>query len=697
MPYVEVQIDLAGRAPEQCTALLRCARPENEGVESVYPAAGPAEISLPVDQLRQLVLDPVAYGRLLTKSLFTDNEMNVGFGTAIEAVNAQTQLRLRLNIHPRAPRLQSLRWETLRHPTLDVPLALDKNNLLSRYVVSNDSRFEPPLTKSSLSALIAVAAGSDLDQWQFAPVDVQAETDRARRALGPIPITVLHESGPVTLDRLVAALADGPAIVYLVAHGVLAADGPYLMLQGDDGKVKRAAGSELVSRLWESRERPRLIVLASCESAGSGQVATSDPAGAEIDRTAAQVALGPRLAETGVAGVVAMQGDVSIPSAETFIAELFRRLDAHGVVDLAVAEARDTIRNAADWWAPALFMRYRTGRLWYPTGFGAEDFEKWETLVGAIKQGDCTAVLGPDLTEPLVGTRRAIARRLADEYNFPLSPSERDDLPQVAQYVATAKDRNLLLKALPKTLFDTLKERFALTPDLCATDFDTLRPPDALRRLDEALRVAAAEYVRRPGAVEPHQVLAGLPIPLYISTSPDSLLMDALASANRPPTEEVCRWYQNSEAKQTLGEAKPAFSPDRNHPLVYKVFGDLSDLDSLVVTEDAHFRFLRGIGENRDFVPDSVRSALVSSSLLFLGFRPDDWNFRVLYRGLIEREGQAASELFTHVAAQLDPEQGPIGDADRARKYLEMYFQKAHIDIFWGSVEDFLRELKRRM
>ncbi|MGE5601522.1 MAG: SIR2 family protein [Nitrososphaerales archaeon] len=696
MPYVEVQIDLAGRAPEQCTALLRFTRPGSEGVESVYPAGGPAEISLPADQLRDLESDPTAYGRLLTQSLFTDREMSVGLGTAIEAVSQQTQLRLRLNIHPRATRLHSLRWETLRHPTLDQPLALDKNNLLSRYVVSNDSRFEPPLTKSSLSALIAVAAGSDLADWSAAPLDVQAETDRARRSLGNMPVTVLNDSGPVTLDRLAAALVEEPAIVYLVAHGLLLDAGPILLLQGDDGKTKRASGEELVARIQAGRNRPRMIVLASCQSAGTGETPAAGPPAA-LDRTAGPVALGPRLAETGIAAVVAMQGNVTVASAETFTAELFRRLDLHGVIDLAVAEARDTVRNAADWWSPALFMRYRTGRLWYPTGFGANEFEKWETLVSAIKQGDCTAILGPDLTEPLIGTRREIARRMADTYNFPLSPSEREDLPQVAQYVAIAKDRNLLLKALPKTLFETLAERFTLTPELCDADFDSMRPPEALAALDEALRVAAAEYARRPGALEPHQVLAKLPIPLYITTNPDTLISDALAAANRPATEEVCRWYQNSEAKQVLGEAKPAFLPDRKHPLVYKVFGDLADIDSLVVTEESHFRFLRGIGENRDFVPDSVRSALVSSSLLFLGFRPDDWNFRVLYRGLIEREGQMASENFSHVAAQIDPEQGPIGDAERARKYLETYFQKAHIDIFWGSVEDFLRELQRRM
>ena len=47
-----------------------------------------------------------------------------------------------------------------------------------------------------------------------------------------------------------------------------------------------------------------------------------------------------------------------------------------------------------------------------------------------------------------------------------------------------------------------------------------------------------------------------------------------------------------------------------------------------------------------------------------------------------------------HVAVQIDPEGGPIQDAVRARRYLMDYFGRAEIKIYWGSTEDFVRELR---
>jgi phosphatidylserine/phosphatidylglycerophosphate/cardiolipin synthase-like enzyme len=48
------------------------------------------------------------------------------------------------------------------------------------------------------------------------------------------------------------------------------------------------------------------------------------------------------------------------------------------------------------------------------------------------------------------------------------------------------------------------------------------------------------------------------------------------------------------------------------------------------------------------------------------------------------------------VAVQIDPEEGRIQEPERARRYLESYFQDADISIYWGSVEDFARELQQR-
>ena len=55
------------------------------------------------------------------------------------------------------------------------------------------------------------------------------------------------------------------------------------------------------------------------------------------------------------------------------------------------------------------------------------------------------------------------------------------------------------------------------------------------------------------------------------------------------------------------------------------------------------------------------------------------------------------SRKYTHVAAQIDPEQGRIQEPERARRYLESYFQGAAISIYWGNAEDFVRELAEKL
>jgi len=42
---------------------------------------------------------------------------------------------------------------------------------------------------------------------------------------------------------------------------------------------------------------------------------------------------------------------------------------------------------------------------------------------------------------------------------------------------------------------------------------------------------------------------------------------------------------------------------------------------------------------------------------------------------------------------QIDPEEDRILSPTRARKYLEDFFEIAHISIYWGSIEDFVKGL----
>ena len=117
------------------------------------------------------------------------------------------------------------------------------------------------------------------------------------------------------------------------------------------------------------------------------------------------------------------------------------------------------------------------------------------------------------------------------------------------------------------------------------------------------------------------------------------------------------------------------------------MFGTLEWPETLVLTEDDYFDFLIGVTKNRDLMPLPVRRKLADSSLLYLGFGVDEWAFRVLFRSIMNQESDRPDD-YSHVAAQIDPE-GRAVEPERARRYLEAYFQKTQLSIYWGTVDAF--------
>src|SRR5690606_31714207 len=141
--------------------------------------------------------------------------------------------------------------------------------------------------------------------------------------------------------------------------------------------------------------RPRLVVLAACQSAAS-------------NTRAATTLLGPKLAIAGIPAVIAMQGFVSLETVQPLLHTFFEELQRDGQVDRALAIARSCVRERHDFWMPVLFMRLKSGKLWYKPGFTDQQSskieEKWEPLLESIRDEICTPILGPDLLEGLVGS-----------------------------------------------------------------------------------------------------------------------------------------------------------------------------------------------------------------------------------------------------------------------------------------------------
>ena len=637
------------------------------------------------------------YGRVLTDGLFSDADVRAEFAKArVTAARMARPLRVRLLIAPSAPELHPLLWETLLDPSDSTPLLTDSNVLFSRYLTSSDWRPVRMRLRGELSALAVVANPSNLseyapDERELSPVDVDGELERARSGLAPIRTDVMPGLARPTLSNLVEKLHGGYDVVYLVCHGYLVHGEPQVVLEHEDGTVDHVHGRLLVQRLKELQHLPRLVVLASCQSASGDDAETRDDG--------ALAALGPQLVEIGVPAVLAMQGDVTMRTVERFVPAFFRGLQQHGRIDQAMTEARAEITDRDDWWVPTLFMRLHSGRLWYAAGFGHRGFDKWPALVNDVWSGSCLPLLGPGLTDTLLGPRQQLARELADRYRFPLAPYYREDMPQVAQFLAIDQSANFPVAELRSHLAVKLSDQLA---QLCARAGEPV--PEKFRSIPRSKRTHALvdELVNEvwghlhADLADPFAVLAKLPLPIYVTAQPTSLLASALRDEGKQPRVEVARW--NPICPRSIFDCMPDYEPSPEEPLVFHIFGSLHYPGSVVLREDDYFEFLRTTGRDSDAVPEVVRSAFADSALLFLGFRMEDWDFRVLFHSIMSQEGGARLEQHSHVAAQIDPEEGLTLEPEGARRYFESYFRKPHdVSVYWGSVESFLTQLYKRI
>ncbi len=679
--YAELEIGLSCVAGVYQVE-LRYTDPKNAA--EISPLRG--ETSLDPNELLPHQLDSEEYGKCLGEALFPETKIPLPSGerTSLRAHYRQIatavqqgdlDLRLRLRLDPSASNLQALRWETLCDPESGVALATSEKRLFSRYMASHLWRPVQLRPRSKLTALVAIAAPSDLASYQLAAVEREGEIDRALTALEGVAVKVAGE--PLTLERLADDLRGGVDVLYLVCHGALNRTGePALFLQNVGGTTAMVRGVDLTRRLAELQRPPRLVVLASCESGGTE--AGTDSMG----EATAQSSLAPLLAEAGVAAVVAMQGKITMETVKQAMPVFFRELLVDGQIDRAMAAARGAVKARPDHWMPALYLRLKGGRIWYEAAFATngEGFDKWDAVVTAIKNKSITPVIGSGLYEHVFGTHREIARRLAVAADFPLSPHRFEELPQVAQYYRVSQDKATLRSKVKEILATAIRERH----------------PDAVRKLGDAslskLVRAAAEHLWQDNGDEPHRILARLPCTVYISVNHDDLLALALKREDKKPDVRICRFRENPSGEQP----EP---PLIQKPLVFHMLGHFRAPDSLVLTQDDYFDFLVRVSRDDKHVPSKIDATTVKTILLFLGFELDDWSFRVLFRRLKSLGGQDLLAENTHVMVQVSPVEEQI-DPERARRFLAQYFpdqQLSKASIYWGTAAEFLRELNTKL
>ena len=679
LPYGEIEIGLTRAQPEAYEIELRITDPSTEG--EIAPVHGQAHISL--DELAALHYSPRDYGQKLADQLFQDPKLREFYGRNKAVFDSNgVGIRLRLLIDPSASELQSLRWELLLDPESNRQLATSERVLFSRFMLSRDWRVIKLRPKAELKAIIAVSAPNDLARFGLGDVDKAGEIARAREGLAGIRAIVVGEDAPLTLASLIEAIRQGSDVLYLVCHGAMPkGSAPCLFLQDEEGKTARVMADELAQRIGDLQEAPRLIVMASCESAGREEGVNTD------GTSAAQSALAPRLAEAGVPAVVAMQGKITMETVKQAMPVFFRELLKDGQIDRAMAAARGAVRDRPDSWMPALFLRLKSGRIWYEPGFAGEDknqFEKWKSICSSVRKGQFIPVVGPELGEDVFGGTRELANRLAAKHAFPLASYERTDLAKVTQYISTNQDRSYAGEVVQNQFLRQVSERL-----------DSGKTGSVQRTLPEFLELATQRCLADPE--HPYRILADLSASIYLNASYEPMLFRSLKAAGKNPEAIFTSWRGIEVPKQP--QPKGA-TPTPDKPWVYHVFGLFGKPDTMVLTEDDFFDYL--IATSRlDLLLPTLVGRLMQSSLLFLGFRLDDWRFRVLFRMIVTRQGTETMKELSHVGVQVNPDEQSIADVERARKYMESYFQGGKdapgISIYWGSSADFLRQLHKHL
>ncbi len=740
--YADLYLLLSSPTTGQYQAELRYFQPE----DLTDKGSAVAAVRFDFDALATATRSPLVYGKLLCQAIFTAPVLSAYFLRARS--NAQgygQELRLRIQIDRSALPLQDLRWETLRDPTqTDADcaafLAVDANQPFSRFLPSEDWSRVDLRPRGHLKALIFIANpdelnqpnGLHLDGQKLVRVDVAGEIQRATHGLieGPkdqgitdlpqvrfmartdLPLGV--QAVPASLKNLITFLSQdqGCDMLYLVCHGALLPENPldpkspqrpFLLLENDDGSYDRRDATELVNyiRYMPAALRPRLVVLASCQSGGKGKV--PDAPADEEERSydgGALAALGPQLVLAGIPAVIAMQDNIKMATVAQFTPAFFTELLRSGQVDKAMAVARNLIQGQSDWWAPVLYLRLRGGRLWYDSGYAASGggFNAWQGVTTSLKRGRCTPVLGSGMLEFLTGSLHELARRWAGS-SYPFEQYNREQLPQVAQYLASSQGEGLPYEALLDFFVSELKTRFKddLPADLLHTDTQGLDTYEIARHC-MAMIGAIGVKRRTQNPLDEYTILAKQPIPIYITANPDCLLEDALSEQGKQPQSVYFCWKSSLITPKTAEVYQNLVKPTRDKPLVYHLYGRLDEPQSLVLTEDDYFDFMMGVNRTdaQLRIPEWVTLAWEQNALLFLGFQMSDWNFRVLFRSILNEDRRKSKQrTLRSVAVQLQPGDDNL-QPERAAHFLETFFGENKLNVYWGAAEDYLRDLAAR-
>ncbi|PWW26661.1 SIR2-like protein [Chryseobacterium sp. AG844] len=184
--------------------------------------------------------------------------------------------------------------------------------------------------------------------------------------------------------------------------------------------------------------------------------------------------------------------------------------------------------------------------------------------------------------------------------------------------------------ALAKSLYNDLtneeKENIEFTTDLAVLanhiyNFQHGKKNYLLRKLKDS-------FLRKPKCNDTHLMLSKIPhFKTIITTNYDSLFEDT------------------NDNIEVIRRSKDYPIADLKKQLLFKIHGDLTDTDNIILTDSDYDKYFSTNQENTLFW-NAIKDRLASNAILFIGYSLEDSNINVLIRKIIDQLGENRKEMF---------------------------------------------------
>jgi hypothetical protein len=345
-----------------------------------------------------------------------------------------------------------------------------------------------------------------------------------------------------------------------------------------------------------------------------------------------------------------------------------------------------------------------------------ESEDMWQDLARRVKEGKIIPILSNSLrddrfmrlfNQPDKSFSAFVAESWAASEKVGYPMNDADNLARVAQYHQVTADNpekakrdylDFIVQGLmgfaqgsdPQAAATIEEKNLANTPDLLFADLVTELAYPPLQDGEEDIM----------------GLLAKLELPIYITTSYYDFLERALLAAGRTRVRsEICTWSGQISKIDRAFLPSPT-EPTKDEPLVFHLFGMERFPHTMVLSVDDYLGFLvniflreteaktsQGTGAPPP-IPPYLWERIVELPLLVMGFGLHDWDFQVLYRGIVTAK-PAVANRDAGVVIQLEPDaRSGVTDADKAKKYLREYLsQEAKFRVEFLKPDDFVLKL----